>query len=46
MIYVDFVKFINFIAEPEFRTEFEVTIRHPSTYNAVSNAPVYMIEDK
>ncbi|XP_070509763.1 aminopeptidase N-like [Chironomus tepperi] len=26
--------------EPEFRTEFEVTIRHPSTYNAVSNAPV------
>ncbi|XP_070509992.1 putative aminopeptidase-2 [Chironomus tepperi] len=28
--------------EPEFRTEFEVTIRHPSTYNAVSNAPVNM----
>ncbi|CAG9805230.1 unnamed protein product [Chironomus riparius] len=26
--------------EPEFRTEFDVTIRHPSTYNAVSNAPV------
>ncbi|KAL7036524.1 hypothetical protein ACKWTF_008832 [Chironomus riparius] len=26
--------------EPGFRTEFDVTIRHPSTYNAVSNAPV------
>ncbi|KAL7036523.1 hypothetical protein ACKWTF_008832 [Chironomus riparius] len=30
--------------EPGFRTEFDITIRHPSTYNAVSNAPVNMTE--
>jgi len=40
------MNFFSFITEPEFRTEFDVTIRHPSTYNAVSNAPVNKRENK